>query len=883
MPHHGGVVREGWRTAAWGAAALAVVAGTVAAGVRWGWWIELADDSVNRPWDWVERVAWITGALSLPATVVFGLMALRVARPASASSSAGREGRRRLAAVNVVRIGDCPAEWLGVHSSVRQPGTGSGAADDLPRYVVRDYDAVLRERLRAGARAGGFILLVGGSAAGKTRSMYEGLRAELPSWRVMFADSVDSLRCDVPGRTVVWLEDVESYLVGLSGRSLQREDLLWLLNRRRRPVIVAGGIWPEQFAQLTALPSGDPADGELDDDPHREAREVLALAGGPIVVPEVFSDEERYRADQVARVDQRLEQALADPDFGVTQVLAGAPQLITQWNTADCYTRALINAGVDLRRIGVRAPLTDAILKEAATGYLSDTQRAEAGVSWYDTALTIARRRHNGATSMVLAVPGEGVGVLRGYRIADYLLRYGLAQRRMQPVPGPLWASLSRAQLDGSDAAQLGRAAYERALYRVAEGFLRIGAAAGDDGAKRQLARLLARQSRIAELERMSETGDKYAVEQLIQVWSRQEDVEALRRWSTRDEGARRELVETLLRLDHDEAAGELRALAAEGDSDAEQGLIRMLADQHAIDELRELDRRGVPCAKVHLAGAMAEAGEVAEAVSMLTRMAAAGDDTARWHLACLWLDTGDVDKAVEQLTYLTGREVAGHDDVRRQLIALLAEHARAEDLARIVRQTQDTHAMDALVRVYANQGRYEDALQVLGSLIAAGDLNARRRSAELLASHGRLDKALKQLRDMAAAGDKYAKARLVSMLARHRRVEDLRAMAGAGDWDAHRRLADIYARSGDTHGALGEFRALAAAGDWESRRRVAELTAAHGDLEAATNDLRMMTLAGDDEARRRLLRLLRDAGFEDEADQIDQLGLEVDGGTARP
>ncbi|MGJ5893365.1 hypothetical protein ACSCBZ_15595 [Streptomyces niveiscabiei] len=49
----------------------------------------------------------------------------------------------------------------------------SGASGDLPGYIPRD----LNERLRAALDEGRFVLLVGGSSVGKTRTLYEALLA----------------------------------------------------------------------------------------------------------------------------------------------------------------------------------------------------------------------------------------------------------------------------------------------------------------------------------------------------------------------------------------------------------------------------------------------------------------------------------------------------------------------------------------------------------------------------------------------------------------------------------------------------------------------------------------------------------------------------------
>lgn len=55
----------------------------------------------------------------------------------------------------------------------------------IPRYIRRDRDASLHERLRAASREGGFLVIVGDSSVGKTRSLYEALLKVLPEWHVL--------------------------------------------------------------------------------------------------------------------------------------------------------------------------------------------------------------------------------------------------------------------------------------------------------------------------------------------------------------------------------------------------------------------------------------------------------------------------------------------------------------------------------------------------------------------------------------------------------------------------------------------------------------------------------------------------------------------------
>ena len=81
-----------------------------------------------------------------------------------------------------VRVREADPRLLGVHEAVSVPG----APDEVPpEYVPRDVDAAefgVRAKVEAAAQRGGFVLLVGGSSVGKTRTAAETVKALLPDW-----------------------------------------------------------------------------------------------------------------------------------------------------------------------------------------------------------------------------------------------------------------------------------------------------------------------------------------------------------------------------------------------------------------------------------------------------------------------------------------------------------------------------------------------------------------------------------------------------------------------------------------------------------------------------------------------------------------------------
>ena len=161
-----------------------------------------------------------------------------------------------------------------MHAAISVPGV----PDDVPpRYVPRDVDAAefgVRARVEAAARAGGFVLLVGGSSVGKTRCAVEAVKALLPQWWLVHPagpDQVTALAQAPPPRTVVWLDELQRYLDGEDG--LTGGVVRALLNGPH-PVVIIGTLWPDRYHAYTAVPApGDP-------DPRAREREVLDLADG---------------------------------------------------------------------------------------------------------------------------------------------------------------------------------------------------------------------------------------------------------------------------------------------------------------------------------------------------------------------------------------------------------------------------------------------------------------------------------------------------------------------------------------------------------------------------------------------------------------------------
>jgi hypothetical protein len=350
-----------------------------------------------------------------------------------------------------VRVRDTTLRELGVHPAIRL----SGQEGDQPPYVPRDYDAELRERIGAG----GFVLLRGASATGKTRSLAEAVRDRRPGrWLVQPGGvaAIEALAAAPPRDTVVWLDELQRHLTAQP--ALTSATIRALVHGG---VLVVATIWPEDYQVMHTLRRPGP------DDPQTRIREVLVLAQVVDVAP-TFSKDEMAAAAGLAD-DPRVRLALADAELGVTQVLAAGPALVAWWEQGgDAYGSAVITAAADARRLGVTVPLSRALLEEAALGYLTPRERALAPDGWVDRALDYAITLLHGAASAVTPVDGP-VGVIAGYVIADFLLQHARTSRRTVVPPDAVWHALLGHVKDGGALLRLADEAERRLRIGVAE------------------------------------------------------------------------------------------------------------------------------------------------------------------------------------------------------------------------------------------------------------------------------------------------------------------------------------------------------------------------------------------------------------------------------
>ena len=670
---------------------------------------------------------------------------------------------------------------LGVHAAI---DTEADDPPGPPSYICRSHDQELRGLL-SGEGDARMVVLVGGSCTGKTRACYEAVRERLGSW-LMFrpADASELERLLLMQRTdepaVVWLDEAHIYLDGQFQRGTEAARCLQhVLSGESRSLVVIGTISAERWAELTAKPQ------EGMKDPHLQARKLLEMHGvSKIHVPDDFSSAgpgELRELGRAAEHDPRLAaaQRTGGDRLQITQVLAGGVLLLQRYlRPPDIYSRAVVRAAMDARRLGHSDPISPALLQEAVPGYLTAGERS-VPAGWFDTALAKAAEVVRGVRALTPARREAGMGDPDGYILHDYLDQHGRTAREAVAPPASLWHALLVHAASTADLIRAAGEASSRGLYRYAVLAAARAAEAADTEAILFVVRLLDETGRAAEciawLLPFAEAGDANAMlllaEELMN--SRQpnrsaEGVSWLRRAA--ESGNTRAMWEWV------KLTG---ALAAQAPEIAEE----------TIRWLRQLAHRGDQKALRRLAELLDELGRTREAGLWRAQYAQA---TQAWH-------TGSRER------YMRALQSGG-------VLSQLARGPRVEEevtALRIRAASGELKSMNELGNLLDDAGQADEAIGWLRQAAEAGHYPAAMDLAQILSRLDRDEEALTTVQRMAASwSDSWmAFERVLPWLRKVGGVSSLRsfltAAASAGNNWAAVYLAAELERNGQTVEAI--------------------------------------------------------------------------------
>ncbi|MFD5895930.1 helix-turn-helix domain-containing protein, partial [Streptomyces sp. NPDC060366] len=551
--------------------------------------------SSKKPVPSAETVAALSRALKLPEAEMLALQ-----RTAAQQVGVGTtEGPGR-------PIGEWAPHDLEVHRAGPGPtaaGSDMSAERAWPAYVRRKHDRVLDKAVDdTMAGHSRIMVLVGASSTGKTRACWEAVQPLADQgWRLWHPfdptraqAALEQLHCVGP-RTVVWLNEAQHYLGDRAvGEQIAAAVHRLLVSRERGPVLVLGTLWPEYATQYTALPI--PSEPDL----HSRARELLA--GHFLAVPDAFDGPALATAWALAEDgDWLLADALtrAHADGRITQDLAGAPELLNRYRHAGPAAKAVLQAAMDARRLGVGLHLPQAFLTDAATDYLSQNDYDQLTEGWAEQAYAeLAKPVHGKQAPLrqtsrrpVRRPPAPDSAAIKDaeaergpqFRLADYLEQHGRTSRRRLCPPASFWHAALTHLAHPDDLNRVADEAEKRLRLQWAHHLRHKAAAHGSPVALALLAVLRA------------EAGDPDGAEVLGRMAACHGDTDVLRRLAMmREEAGDRDGAEALLHqavdLGDTDALLELVEMRKEaGDRDGAEALLHRAVDLGDTDVLRRL------------------------------------------------------------------------------------------------------------------------------------------------------------------------------------------------------------------------------------------------------------------------------------------------------
>ncbi|MFE0457928.1 restriction endonuclease [Kitasatospora sp. NPDC058965] len=761
---------------------------------------------------------------------------------------------------------------LDVHRVIQIEGEAtSNHLPLLPAYVTRRHDLQLGEVVAAAA--GGLsklVVLVGDSSTGKTRACWEALHKLPAGWRLWqpIAPSPAQALLDGVGsvgpQTVLWLDELAPFLStpGSGQGELVAAALRDLLNdSARRPVLILGTVWPKDWDLLTALPEpGRP-------DHHRQARTLLS--GRSVPVPPAFDESALSDAREASRTDKRFAEAVeVARDRRIAQYLSAAFALMERYSTAPISAQAVLHAAMDARRLGCRRELSHALLEAAAVGYLTDDEWDSLRDGWFDDALSFLGRPCRGATSPIIRIrprPGDMLGNMTRYRLADYLDQFGRSSRAIIGAPDTLWSALP-AHADQGDLGHLAWTARNRGLFHHAFLLHLRAVEEGNEDTLWLAGDLMERagqhEQALQWYRRSAEAGDNDAYGNVVALFAtldRQDDA-----------------IEWLMRRAE---AGDDLAL-----SWAAEEIAEIRGVDQALNWLNCFIERGNADAILAAAQILEETGNPAEAVNLYQRAAELGDTLAPVRFARLLLETAGAKEALQRLDEL---ERQGITDLRAR--AELLDHAgqSVEALACYKRAAADGNGMvlDAAAKLAVQSEGIEATLSWLEACVASGSIVASAVLVNVLLSDGRTDDALhwckQNLSRLNLPAFQMACEILQATGGTEEAISWLTDLADQGHGFALWRMAGLSEENGRIDEVTVKVKELANRGQTTALHLAAFLTARVGAKEEAVEWYRRAILAGEAFGIAELADLLEELGKADEADRVRRYGLTPSGRTA--
>ncbi|MCL7494851.1 tetratricopeptide repeat protein [Streptomyces sp. MCA2] len=765
-------------------------------------------------------------------------------------------------------------------------------------YVNRDIDTEFLEALKPGR----FILLIGDSTAGKSRTAFEAAQRLLGDYRVLmpFDGNEAGIAHELvqhDSRVLLWLDDLDVFLAppAISVRVIDE-----IQNRNG---IVLATLRAERFNELSLREERSAFDTErlL----VRNARQIMSRA-------EKFFLDRRWSQREISQADissdPRLKNAVDHADeYGVAEYLAAGPQLYDEWRNAwspggHPRAAALVSAAIDFKRAGINKPVGIGVLISAHEHYLQEKGGMRLRPEKFEEAISWATSPLHATTSLL--VPYEA----GTYKAFDYLVDKIANSETVTEIPDVVWDEVLTGKLEfdfrtvGEYAAKAGRTDLAERAYRLAEG----ADPQGQDAFRLGYVFLTAGNydQAVNWYTKSAENGNIRALANLGYVHARKRDYQGAERYfgeaaQKGDEKAALGLATLLLkqqRLDEADAwcsvaeekgiidARVLRAdiYVARGDIDLAEpiylemrerfphkvatglGLVNLEREKYreAISQFETALKGGDHAALISMARCYSEMKDYEEAASVTRRYMNEHpeDSTGYFNLAFYLQRVGNFEEA--EFYY---RKAVDLGDVKAMmnLANLLSDGERteeAEELYCAAIKKGDSKAPRGLAHLYRVTGRFSKAISILRSLIREGSAAAFKEMGRVQEDLGRTNLAILWLQKAVDLGDTNAGIRLGYIYERRgeskRATPYYRIAAEAGDAHAYLHLGMIFEQRRDIEKAKELYQQAFVHEDFEAASRLGRLCLRQHDWQSAKDWFLKGAEKGDEESRKILMRI---------------------------
>ena len=170
----------------------------------------------------------------------------------------------------------------------------------------------------------------------------------------------------------------------------------------------------------------------------------------------------RPRRSRTERAAGRLGASFVAAECRPGQDPGCAAPLLRRYQHAGPAAKAVLQAAIDILRLGHGRYLPEPMLEEAAVGYIDQHDWDQLDDDWYTTALdglTAPHRRMPGPLIPHRPRPGDVPTTHRLYRLADFLEQHGRSERQHIPPPATVWTAARNARRP-TDLFRLAQAAF---------------------------------------------------------------------------------------------------------------------------------------------------------------------------------------------------------------------------------------------------------------------------------------------------------------------------------------------------------------------------------------------------------------------------------------